>query len=124
VLLQLMESHDGICILTTNLKKGIDKAFERRLSFKVHFSFPEADLRERLWEHHLPEEAPVSEDVDSYILAHSFELSGGSIRNAVVRAAYRAAADNRSISQDDLCEGAKAECVAAGKLYRIISDDE
>ncbi|MBR58422.1 MAG: hypothetical protein CMH54_10425 [Myxococcales bacterium] len=124
VLLQLMESHDGICILTTNLKKGIDKAFERRLSFKVHFPFPEPDLRERLWEHHLPEEAPVAEDVDTYILAHSFELSGGSIRNAVVRAAYRAAADNRSICQDDLCEGAKAECVAAGKLYRIISDDE
>ena len=43
VLLQLMEGHDGICVLTTNLKKGIDKAFERRLSYKLHFPFPDAN---------------------------------------------------------------------------------
>jgi ATP-dependent 26S proteasome regulatory subunit len=124
VLLQLMEGHDGICILTTNLKKSIDKAFERRLSFKVNFPFPEADIRERLWALHLPPEAPVSDDVDCDILARSFELSGGSIRNAAIRAAYRAAARIGSIQQEDLVEGAKAECVAAGKLYRIIREDD
>ena len=124
VLLQLMEGHDGICILTTNLKKSIDKAFERRLSFKVNFPFPEPDIRERLWEHHLPSDAPVADDVDCDILSRSFELSGGSIRNAAIRAAYRAAARADAIHQDDLIEGAKAECVAAGKLYRIIREDD
>jgi SpoVK/Ycf46/Vps4 family AAA+-type ATPase len=124
VLLQLMEGHDGICVLTTNLKKGIDKAFERRLTFKLHFPFPDEETREKLWLHHLPDAAPVSDDVDEYILSRSFELSGGSIRNAVVRAAYKAAARGVSIGQAGLIEGAKAECVAAGKLYRLITDDD
>jgi ATP-dependent 26S proteasome regulatory subunit len=124
VLLQLMEGHDGICILTTNLKKSIDKAFERRLSFKVNFPFPEPEIRERLWAHHLPPDAPVADDVDCDILSRSFELSGGSIRNAAIRAAYRAAARGGAIHQDDLIEGAKAECVAAGKLYRLIREDD
>jgi len=123
-LLQLMESHDGICVLTTNLKSGIDKAFERRLSFRVHFPFPEADTRARLWAHHLPEAAPVDDDVDAELLAEAFELSGGSIRNAAVRAAYRAAARGGAIHQSDLVEGAKAECVATGKLYRVMQDDD
>jgi AAA+ superfamily predicted ATPase len=122
-LLQLMESHDGICVLTTNLKSGIDKAFERRLSFVLHFPFPDEDLREQLWKHHLIKEAPVADDADAYDLARYFELSGGSIRNAVIKAAYRAAAREQSITMNDLIEGAKAECVAAGKLYRIPDQD-
>ena len=122
-LLQLMEGHDGICVLTTNLKSGIDKAFERRLSFVLHFPFPDERLREALWAHHLVKEAPVAEDVDAGDLAHCFELSGGSIRNAVIKAAYRAAARDEPITTADLIEGAKAECVAAGKLFRMPAED-
>ena len=110
-------------MLTTNLKQGIDKAFERRLTFRVHFPFPDVVIRARLWAHLLPDEAPVAGDVDADLLASCFELSGGSIRNAIVKAAYRAASRGTAIEMDDLLEGAKAECVAAGRLYRIPVDD-
>jgi SpoVK/Ycf46/Vps4 family AAA+-type ATPase len=123
VLLQLMERYDGLVLLTTNLKKGIDQAFERRLSFKINFPFPEAVYRERIWQHLIPAQAPVEDGIDFYVLARSFELSGGSIKNALLRGAYRAAAAARPISMDDLVESAKRECASAGKLYRVIERD-
>jgi len=124
VLLQLMERYDGLVLLTTNLKKGIDKAFERRLSFKVHFPFPEPDQRAAIWEHLLPKNAPVDDDIDFWGMGKGFELSGGSIKNAIIRAAYRAAAQHRQMSMNDFVEAAKYECAAAGKLYRIPQRDE
>jgi SpoVK/Ycf46/Vps4 family AAA+-type ATPase len=124
VLLQLMERYEGLVLLTTNLKKGIDKAFERRLSFKISFPFPERSHREKIWMHLLPDAAPVADDIEFDILASSFELSGGSIKNAVIRAAYRAAARSSPISMDDLLEAAKRECAAAGKLYRVINRND
>jgi hypothetical protein len=36
-LLQLMESYNGIAILSSNFKRNIDEAFTRRLRFKVDF---------------------------------------------------------------------------------------
>ncbi|MFT7622763.1 MAG: SpoVK/Ycf46/Vps4 family AAA+-type ATPase [Myxococcota bacterium] len=119
VLLQLMERYDGLVLLTTNLKKGIDKAFERRLSYKVHFPFPEPEDRGRIWEHLIPSTAPTVDDIDYYVLGKSFELSGGSIKNSIVRAAYGAAAARRPIGMADLVNAAKYECAAAGKLYRL-----
>lgn len=124
VLLQLMENYEGLVLLTTNLKKSIDKAFERRLSFKVNFPFPEPDLREQVWRTLIPPSAPIEADIDHWVLARSFELSGGSIKNAIVRAAYRAAAQGRAIGMDDLVDAAKYECAAAGKLYRMYTSDE
>jgi SpoVK/Ycf46/Vps4 family AAA+-type ATPase len=124
VLLQLVERYEGIVILTTNLKKGIDKAFERRLSYKVNFPFPDPAYRERIWQTLLPKEAPVASDIDFWVLGQSFELSGGSIKNALVRGAYRAAAASRPIAMRDLVDAAKYECAAAGKLYRVIQPEE
>jgi hypothetical protein len=36
-LLQLMESYNGVAILSSNLKRDIDQAFMRRLRFKIDF---------------------------------------------------------------------------------------
>ena len=52
-LLQRMEAYRGLAILTTNLKAALDRAFQRRLRFVVHFPFPDAaaargDLARRL----------------------------------------------------------------------------
>ncbi|HMX62697.1 MAG TPA: ribonuclease HII, partial [Candidatus Sumerlaeota bacterium] len=48
-LLQRMEVHDGISILTTNLGTGIDQAFKRRLRFRLHFDLPGPEEREKLF---------------------------------------------------------------------------
>ncbi len=120
VLLQLIERYDGLVILTTNLKTSIDSAFERRLSFKINFPFPDAETRTLIWRQLIPDAAPLSDDVEFETLGESFELSGGSIKNAVLRAAYRAAATNQRISLDHFEDAAKRECQAAGKLFRAV----
>ncbi|MBX3155527.1 MAG: AAA family ATPase [Deltaproteobacteria bacterium] len=115
VLLQLMEEHGGIVILTTNLKRNIDQAFLRRLGYKVHFELPERDLRARIWRGMLPPtECETSVDVDK--LAVAFPLSGGDIKSAVLRAAYRAASARRKITMADVVECAELECQAQGRV--------
>lgn len=124
VLLQLIERYEGLVILTTNLKTSIDTAFERRLSFKVNFPFPEWDTRAAIWRQLIPDSAPLADDVDYDLLGKCFELSGGSIKNAVLRAAYRAAATTKPLSMDLFEDAAKRECQAAGKLFRVAKRDE
>jgi len=123
-LLQLIERYEGLVILTTNLKTALDSAFERRLSYKIEFPFPEADLRERIWRHLLPPEAPVADDVDVKRLGASYDLSGGSIKNAVLRAAYASAAAGESLTMKRLEDAARRECQAAGKLVRVTREED
>lgn len=124
VLLQLIERYDGLVILTTNLKTSIDNAFERRLSFKINFPFPDPETRASIWAHLLPSEAPIEKELDFDLLGECFELSGGSIKNAVLRSAYRAAATSKPLSMDLFEDAAKRECQAAGKLFRVARREE
>ncbi|XP_065889621.1 uncharacterized protein [Dysidea avara] len=104
VLLYHIERFPGIVILTTNLIDNIDKAFFRRLKFVLLFEVPPRALRERLWKLILPPEAPVADDVDFTRLA-TYEVTGGSVKSAVFRAASRAALreeDKRTINHNDL----------------------
>ena len=63
-LLQKMEEYDGITIMTTNFIENIDKAFFRRISYVVHFTFPDATARKEIWLKMYPKEMPISKDVD------------------------------------------------------------
>ena len=118
LLLQEIERFEGVTILTTNLDKNIDDAFARRIQFKIDFPFPEADGRELIWRSHFPKECPLDDDIDFVDLAEDFELAGGNIKNAVVRAAYRAAGRGDPISYADIEFAAAQECKNAGKLFR------
>ncbi len=115
MLLDLMEEHTGVVILTTNLKKNIDAAFMRRIAYKIEFAFPTAELRERIWRVTLPAEH-VDPDVDLVALAKAVEIAGGGIKNAVLRAAYRAASAGRRINMADLIDCAELEYQATGRL--------
>jgi AAA+ superfamily predicted ATPase len=125
LLLQLIEGYDGITICTTNLKKGIDQAFERRFSSVIHFPSPEKELRLAIWRHHLPPDAPVAPDLDEGLtqLAEEFDLSGGSIRSVVLRAAYQAAVEGSAITAKHLRDSARQEYRAIGKLVRQNGDE-
>ncbi|MFI5470296.1 ATP-binding protein [Streptomyces cacaoi] len=114
-LLQRLESFDGIALLTTNLRANIDEAFTRRLDLVVDFPFPDAGQRLALWRHGLCH-VPCAADVDPGPLAKDFELAGGSIRSAVVTAAYLAAGRDEPVGDGDLLEGARREYRKAGRL--------
>ncbi|ROQ93694.1 ATPase family protein associated with various cellular activities (AAA) [Streptomyces sp. 2132.2] len=114
-LLQRLESFGGIALLTTNLRANIDEAFTRRLDLVVDFPFPDAGQRLALWRHGLAH-VPSADGIDAAPLARDFELAGGSIRSAVVTAAYRAAGRGGEVTADDLLEGARREYRKAGRL--------
>ncbi|MFF1543782.1 ATP-binding protein [Streptomyces sp. NPDC058291] len=114
-LLQRLESFDGIALLTTNLRANIDEAFTRRLDLVVDFPFPDPGQRLALWRHGLAH-VPCADGVDPGPLAEAFELAGGSIRSAVVTAAYLAAGRDEPVGDGDLLEGARREYRKAGRL--------
>jgi len=117
-LLQRLDEFEGFAILTTNLGTSIDPAFKRRLSFRLTFPFPDADAREQLWRVHLPHELPVDGHLDLYALARRYEISGGYIRNACLRAAFLAAEDGTPLTQQHLEHAVQLEYADVGKLSR------
>jgi len=117
-LLQKLEEHEGVVLLTTNFPNSIDSAFMRRIRFRIHFPKPDASLREQLWRRMIPEIAPQEADLRLGRLAAAFDLSGGEIRNAVLRAALYAAASGRPLAAEDLFRSARAEYRQLGHLLR------
>jgi SpoVK/Ycf46/Vps4 family AAA+-type ATPase len=116
VLLNLIEDYDGFVVLTTNMKGALDSAFLRRIVFKVSFELPDVEERAALWEYHLPPEIPRTSDVDLMALAREFErVSGGDIKNAVLRAVLQAGAEG-GISQAILHRSMANELRANGSL--------
>ena len=118
-LLQRMESYRGIAILTTNLKSAIDTAFLRRLRFVVHFPFPDAGLRARIWERAFPASTPVA-GLRSVQLSQ-LSITGGSIQNIALHAAFIAADENRAVTMSDVLAGARIEY---DKLRRSLTPAE
>jgi hypothetical protein len=90
-LLQRIESHDGLVILASNLAQNIDEAFTRRLQFVVPLPFPNEGARLSIWRRHIPDDAPVADDLDLPRIARTFKISGGNIRNVALTAAFLAA---------------------------------
>ena len=117
LLLQLMEEYRGLVILTTNLKQSMDKAFERRIAFKLDFPLPETAGRRQIWQVLLPHPY-LADDVDLDGLAEEFELGGGNIRTVVLQAAYRAARAGTLITDEVIRQAATNECKALGQLVR------
>ncbi|NOZ00935.1 MAG: ATP-binding protein, partial [Deltaproteobacteria bacterium] len=124
LLMQEIERYDGIVILTTNLEKNMDKAFERRIQFKIRFPFPDKEHRTRIWRALIPAECPLDDGIDWDLVGESFELSGGNIKNAILRAAYKAASDGKAIGTDHVVAAAEAECRACGRLFRGLKNGE
>ena len=106
-LLQRMEAYRGLAILATNMKSALDQAFLRRLRFVVDFQFPGADERRAIWERILPDETPV-EELDTERLA-GFVLTGGSIHNIALSAAFLAAQAGTSVTMPLVLHAARAE---------------
>ncbi len=79
IILQEMESLEGIMIATTNLTTNLDKAFERRFLYKIRFDKPSVESRAQIWQTMLKGLTPD----DALTLASRFDLSGGEIENIV-----------------------------------------
>ncbi len=115
-LLQRLDSFEGIAVLTTNFGNAIDPAFKRRLTYRVTFPFPDEEMREQLWKSMIPAQIPVQGTLDFATLAQRFQLSGGYIRNAALRAAFLAAEEGTSLTHEHLERAIRMEFREIGKL--------
>jgi SpoVK/Ycf46/Vps4 family AAA+-type ATPase len=77
VILQEMESLEGILIATTNLTENFDSAFERRFLYKILFNAPSAGVKAKIWKSMVDE---ISEE-EACRLGAEYSFTGGQIEN-------------------------------------------
>lgn len=77
IILQEMESLEGILIATTNLVTNLDPAFERRFIYKIEIKMPQKESRTKIWKSMLGD---LTEE-EATTLAGEFDFSGGNIEN-------------------------------------------
>ncbi len=118
-LLQRMEAYQGLAILTTNLKESLDQAFLRRLRFIVSFPFPDADSRSKIWQRMYPQQTPTKGL--NYESLGQLSVTGGSIRNIALNAAFLAAEAQEAVMMKHILIATKAEAM---KIEKILTDRE
>ncbi|NYT32042.1 ATP-binding protein [Rhizobium sp. WYCCWR 11128] len=96
-LLSRIEDFRGFTVVTTNLRHAIDPAFLRRFRFIADFPLPSEGERLALWQQAFPVRAPLG-SVNFRALA-ALPLSGGSIRNVALGAAFQAAEAGGEIAE-------------------------
>lgn len=123
ILLKELEEYEGVVIFATNMAANFDPAFERRIRTHILFRLPGVEERERIWKIQFhPHKTPLGANVDLKDLARRYETSGGDIRNAVIKAAQMAAAEEgpdetKRILQRHL-ERAAEEVIAARRVMQ------
>lgn len=113
-LLQRLENHDGIVLLTSNSRARFDSAFGRRLDVILEFAAPGAEERRELWLAHLGRQHRLL-PAEINRIAAAAELSGGQIRGAVLSAAIQAGKHQGPIAYDDLVAGLQSEYRKLGR---------
>ena len=130
VLLRELEGFNGIVIFATNLAANFDPAFERRIRTHVLFEMPGVEERARIWQLQLhPRKTPLAPDVDFQELAERYAMSGGDIKNAVIKAAASAAAEpgpdlGKHITQSHFESAAQDVLAAKSIMQQSLFDDE
>ena len=89
-----MEAYRGLAILATNMKGALDSAFVRRLRFVVNFPFPGTERTLRDLAARVSGKDAAGE-LDLQRLA-KLNITGGSIINIAVNAAFLAAQSRRA----------------------------
>lgn len=112
-LLSSIERFDGVVLFTTNRLGVLDEAVNRRIALKLEFEMPTAAERVLIWKRMFPKKAPLASNIDWDKLA-SIEITGGYIKNTVLRAARMAAAEKidnakKKIKMSHLVEALKQE---------------
>jgi hypothetical protein len=111
ILLQEVETFEGILILTTNTPKALDPAFARRIDYTMHIEKPSVETQRAVWKLRLSDKIPGAADIniDAFVPAFSFTPAEITqiVHNAVRTIVSRNPTDHR-LTVDDLIR----ECIA------------
>jgi phage tail-like protein len=103
-LLERVERHNGVVILTSNLTSNLDERLFSRVRV-VDFPLPDAAAREALWRKAFPGETPLAR-LDYKKLAIP-KMTGDTIRRVATDAAFLAAAADSKVTMDHVLEAAR-----------------
>lgn len=115
ILLQEMETFEGIMIATTNLLGNLDPAFERRFLFKIRFNKPELEPRAKIWKSQFP--SLTNEEATS--LAKEFSFSGGQIENVVRKYTIDSVLSGTEGGYEQLAQFCREESVGKASRNKI-----
>ena len=116
IILQEMESLDGIMIATTNLVQNIDDAFERRFLYKVKFEKPRLEQKVKIWQSLMP----AISGKTANMLASSYDFSGGQIENIARKFDVDAILyGDDAINEDKIIQYCADECIIKGSKTKI-----
>ncbi len=105
IILQELETLDGILIATTNLTSNLDEAFERRFLYKIEFPLPTPNESKHIWKAMLPE---LTDD-EALLLAKQFAFSGGQIENIARKQTIHSILYGGESGLDSIIEACKQE---------------
>ena len=109
IILQEMETLEGIMIATTNLTSNLDKAFERRFIYKIEFERPTVEAKKQIWKSMIPSLT----DEFAQSLAQEFDLSGGQIENIARKRTVELILSGNEPSEDMIREYCREETMNA-----------
>jgi AAA+ superfamily predicted ATPase len=116
IILQEMETLDGIMIATTNLTGNLDTAFERRFLYKIEFPKPSPNESQHIWHNMLPE----IREQEAYDLAKQYSFSGGQIENIARKQVVNAVLSGEDrVSMESVQEACKTELFNNSNTRRI-----
>ena len=107
IILQEMETLEGIMIATTNLTCNLDKAFERRFIYKIEFERPTVEAKQQIWKVMIPSLS----DTFAHSLAKEFDLSGGQIENVARKRTVELILSGEEPSEEQIREYCMGEMV-------------
>ena len=107
IILQEMETLEGIMIATTNLTCNLDKAFERRFIYKIEFERPTLEAKLQIWKVMIPSLS----DTFAHSLAKEFDLSGGQIENVARKRTVELILSGEEPSEEQIREYCMGEMV-------------
>ncbi|MEM9823275.1 MAG: ATP-binding protein, partial [Bacteroidota bacterium] len=116
-LLQRIENYNGLIILSSNLKEGMDEAFSRRFESVLFFPKPDVQQRLQLWEKYFTDDNfSVEAGVDFGDIAEEYEVTGGDIIQILKFCSIRAISRNtKALLLKDIREGIKRAYRRSGK---------
>lgn len=115
-LLQKIEDHNGVVILSSNMKNNIDEAFTRRFQNIIYFPMPSTEERLQLWRNGFSKKSVLDKSVSVEQIATKYEMSGGAIMNVVRYASLKALERKKNIIEmRDVMNGIAREFAKEGR---------
>ena len=107
--------------MASNMRSNIEEAFFRRFQSIIHFPFPVAEERLRIWQQALPHDIQLDQEVSLAHLAKKYRLTGAAIVNVLHFSSLKAKINNPEapiLREADILAGIQQEMSKEGRILK------